>query len=70
MKMWMYRVNLHIFGDVLPRVWTQIFLGGQYLSSLHLVNTWPVNSSFSKHRLLLSGEGMAPRFLSHNEDLE
>ena len=43
---------------------------GQYLSSLHLVNTWPVNSSFSKHRLLLSGEGMAPRFLSHNEDLE
>ena len=27
MKMWMYRVNLHNFGDVLPRVWTQIFLG-------------------------------------------
>ena len=27
MKMWMYRVNLHTFGDVLPRVWTQTFLG-------------------------------------------
>ena len=27
MKMWMYRVNLHTFGDVLSRVWTQTFLG-------------------------------------------